>query len=274
MNNILCPIDFSEASNNALEYSVKIAEKHHSSLRLVHVVTPEEYTDQLSNDPEHGVVDYEKQPEARLKKLLDKIDTEASLDLSSMKVTEGELIDKLKEIIESESISLVVMGTEGVSNVSEAQMGSNTVKLIEETDVPILCIPTNTRYTPITNIVYGSEFSMDDKDYLQQIINFAYAFDARITVSHITKSSDAADSDYDKYVKEIMSYFVYGKLTFEQFVTDTETHIAMEHILNKNKADLLILVHKQRNFLTSLFHRSLTKKMSYMTNFPLLVFRN
>jgi hypothetical protein len=70
------------------------------------------------------------------------------------------------------------------------------------------------------------------------------------------------------------SYFVYEKLSFEQFITGMDKAIALEHVLNEHNADLLILVHKSRNFPDSLFHKSLTKRMSYMTNFPLLVLRN
>lgn len=274
MNNILCPVDFSEASINALEYCVRIAEKHNSSVRLVHVITPGEYSDELGRDPDSVITNFEEKPELKLKMILDEINSELPQELSSMEVFEGDLIDKLKQVIEEESISLVVMGTAGVSDVEEARVGSNTVKLIEETEVPILCIPPSATYAPITNIVYGSEFTIDDKEHLQQIINFAYGFDARVTMIQITNTSSRNEKKYVEYTREMKSYFVYDKLTYEQFFTDEEIHIAMEHVLNEHNADLLILIHKKRNFFDSLFHKSLTKKMSYMTNFPLLVFRN
>jgi nucleotide-binding universal stress UspA family protein len=272
MNNILCPIDFSEASINALEYCVRIAEKHRSSIRLIHVITPEEYVDELGRNPDQSLKNLEEKPEHKLEKLLNEISSELPLDMSSMGVFEGDLIDKLKEVIEAESISLVVMGTEGVSDVQEARFGSNTVKLIEDTEVPILCVPPNASYVPISNIVYGSEFTVEDKEHLQQIINFAFGFNARVTLVHVSASGE--ERKYGEYVENMKSYFVYDKLSFEQFITEEDIPIAMEHVLNEHKADLLILVHKKRNFLGSLFHKSLTKKMSYMTNFPLLVLRN
>ncbi len=274
MNNILCPIDFSDASLNAMEYAVRIGEVHHSSIKLVHIVTPEEYNERLINDPENAVKDFEKESLQKMNNLLQEVASVSSIKMSSMEVLDGRLIEKLQHIIKDESISLVVMGTEGVNDIVEAQVGSNTLKLIEESEVPILCVPAHSGYKPIKKMVYGSEFSMDDKEYLQPIINFAYGFDARLIVSHITNTSGISEEEYNAYISKIKSYFVYEKLSFEQFNTEKDTHIALEHILNAHDADLLILVHKKRNFLKSLFHRSLTKRMSYMTNFPLLVLRN
>lgn len=276
MNNILCPIDFSGASLTAIEFAGKIAKKHSSTVKMLHVITEGEYAENLSKSEDY-YKNIEKKPAQKLKALADEINKNHSLgyELCSFEITEGDLIEKIADVTEAEKISLIVMGTTGVSDINEARVGSNTVKVIENTDIPVLCIPKNIMFYAFKRIVYGSTFSSDDKEFFQSVVNFAVPFDSRIYVVHITNNKDAiSDENYQNYVSNMKSYFVYEKLGFEQFITDQETGIALEHLLHVHKAHLLILVHKRRNFIGSFFHKSLTKRMSYLTNSPLLVLRN
>ena len=243
---------------------------------MLHVITEVEYAENLSKSEDY-YKNIEKKPAQKLKALADEINKNHSLgyELCSFEITEGDLIEKIADVTEAEKISLIVMGTTGVSDINEARVGSNTVKVIENTDIPVLCIPENIMFYAFKRIVYGSTFSSDDKEFFQSVVNFAVPFDSRIYVVHITNNNDAiSDENYQNYVSNMKSYFVYEKLGFEQFITDQETGIALEHLLHVHKAHLLILVHKRRNFIDSFFHKSLTKRMSYLTNFPLLVLRN
>ncbi len=276
MNNILCPIDFSAASLTAIEFAVRIANRHHSTVKMLHVITEDEYVTNLSESEDY-YKHIEKEPAKKLRAMSDEINKAHSLDyeLCSFEITEGDLIEKIADATEAEKISLIVMGTTGVSDIDEARVGSNTVKVIERTNIPVLCIPENVMFYGFERIVYGSTFSSDDKEFLQSVVNFAVPFDSRIYVVHITNNKDSiSDENYQNYIQSMKSYFVYEKLGFEQFITNQETGIALEHLLHVHKAHLLILVHKRRNFINSFFHKSLTKRMSYLTNFPLLVLRN
>jgi len=276
MNNILCPIDFSVASLTSIEFAINIAKKHSSTIKMLHVIAEGEYDENLPKSDDY-YRNIEKEPAQKLKTLVDEINKNNSLDynLCSFEITQGDLIKKISDITESEKISLIVMGTTGVSDMGESQVGSNTIKLIESTDIPVLCIPENIKFYAFERIMYGSTFSANDKEFFQSVVNFAVPFDSRIYVVHITNNKDAiSDENYKNYVNNMKSYFVYEKLGFEQFITNKETGIALEHLLHVHKAHLLILVHKRRNFIDSFFHKSLTKRMSYLTNFPLLILRN
>ena len=276
MNNILCPVDFSDASLTAVEFAVKIAKKHSTSIKLIHIITEAEYSRNLDKSQNY-YKNIEEEPGQKLKGMADEINDFANLEYEfcSYEVTEGDLIEKISWVTENDKISLIAMGTTGVSDVREARVGSNTVRVIERTTIPVICIPAGILYHNFDRIVYGSSFSGEDREFLQSILNFSLPFDARIYVVNITNEGSALDRDeYQNYVKDMDSYFSYDKLGFEQFVTDMETGAALEHMLHVRDAHLLILVHKSRNFIGSFFHKSLSKRMSYLTNFPLLVFRN
>ena len=276
MNRILCPVDFSEASLTALEFATRIGERHGSSLKLIHVITPGEYNQVLSIEDGDEYEVLKKGIKSKLQVLCTEINdaSKSDYEICTCEVLSGDLTDKVVEISESENISMIVMGTEGIKDMQEARMGSNTVNVITNSRIPVLAVPAGIQYHNFKRIVYGSELGDDDKLFLQQIINFAVPFDSRINIVHVSESSAGAKSEYDKYVDNVKSYFTYPKLRIEEFETTESISTALEHTMNVHDAHLLVLVHKSRNKLENLFHISLTRKMSYLTNFPLLALRN
>ena len=275
MNRILCPVDFSDACMTAVEFATKIAEKHSSSILLAHVITTEEYDDMLDENRDETLEKIHAEIEKKLQILTGEVNINTGSDyfICTYKILYGELTNEIVELSKKENVSLIVMGTNGASDINEVRMGSNTVKVINRSHIPVLSVPANTAYKDFSRIVYGSELSDEDKTILRQVINFAIPFDSRIYLVHVSESQGKKD-DYDKYVETINSYLNYKKLKVEEFVTSEDVAIALEHTLNVHDANLLVLVHKSRKLLENLFHKSLTKKMSYLTNFPLLALRN
>lgn len=276
MNRILCPLDFSDASLTALEFATRIAEKHSSSLKLVHVITSSEYNEKLV---ESGDVAFQLMREeigTKLGAISLEINDASKHDyeICTHEILFGDFTEKLTETIQKENISMVVMGTYGAKDVNEASMGSNTVKIINKSKIPVLSIPTNAEYHDFDRIVYGSELDTEDKMMLKQVINFLFPFNSHLYLVHVTENPQKDKEVYKDYSDEIKSYINYDKLDVEEFATHEDVSIALEHTLNVHDAHLLVLVHKSRNLLSNLFHKSLTKRMSYLTNFPLLALRN
>lgn len=276
MNRILCPIDFSDASLTALEYATRIAEKHGSSLKIVHVITSNEYNDKLVESGDEAFQIMRAEIGAKLGAISLEINdaSEHDYDICTQEILYGDFTDRLVETIEKENMSMVVMGTYGAKDVSEARMGSNTVKIMDKSKIPVLSIPANAVYHDFDRIVYGSELDDDDKLMLKQVINFLIPYDSHLYLVHVTENPEKDKEAYKNYTEEIKSYINYKKLDVEEFATHEDVGIALEHTLNIHDAHLLVLVHRSRNLLSNLFHRSLTKRVSYLTNFPLLALRN
>ena len=218
MNRILCPVDFSEASLLALEYATQIAEKHDSSLKIVHVVTDSEYNEELNTHGEKAFDILKEEISSKLGALALEINdsTVRGYEICSYEVLFGDFVEKIIEIIEKENTSMVVMGTYGAKDVSEARMGSNTVKVMNKSTVPVLCIPSKAEYYDFERIVYGSELDENDRLMLQQVINFALPYDSHLYLVHVAEDAKKKDRDYKKYADEIKTYFSYRKMEVEE----------------------------------------------------------
>ena len=132
MKTILAPIDFSEASINALSFAAELAKRTSARLVVTNILDNGENEEETKNKLNAIELDLQKSfgPE---------LHCEASL-------AHGDLVDTLKRVIAAEQPQLVVMGTKGASGLKRILLGSNTVNVIAKTTVPILVIPEVARY--------------------------------------------------------------------------------------------------------------------------------
>lgn len=275
MNKILCPIDFSDASLNAIEFAVEIGKKFSSSIMLVHIFTEEDFN-KIVGEASVGRSFKEllSLASTKLQKLEERINEDyipEGLDHCESFIGLGELPDRLSTLIKEDRYDLVVMGTTGISRVGGIFYGSNTEDVLEKIKIPILCVPEDASFSGFKKIVYASDFMREDKLAIQKVISFATVFNARINVLHINTGDD--DEVYNRFVEELKSFIEYKKISFINKNFNDEVGLGIEEYMLEEKADLLVVFKKHRNFFDSMFHKSLTKTLSYSTDKPLFVMK-
>lgn len=138
--NILLPVDFSEASHRAAETAIELAKKHKARLNLLHIyqnVVPPVYYEYTDNpfewDPE-----LEQRGEAALAKFISNHHTKGIEIVSHL--TEGRVARTIIELANRESMDLIVMGTAGLTGVHHFLLGSITEKVLRRAEVPVLTV--------------------------------------------------------------------------------------------------------------------------------------
>ncbi len=274
MNKILCPVDFSEASINALEFAAAIAKKHQSKLTLVYVFTESDFN-KIVGEEAYGKSFKELLALASTK--LSSLSETIAKSLSSTsahcdyRVELGELTDQLKSMVNNEHYDYILMGTTGVSRTNGIYFGSQTEEVIEKINVPVMCIPEVASFTGFTNLVYASDYAEEDKLAIQDVISFATFFDSRISVLHINQND--SDVAYLQFIEELKSFIQYSKISFVHKEFKGAVELGIEEYMSAEKADLLVLFKPHRNFVAGIFHKSLTKTLAYSIDKPLLVLK-
>ncbi len=274
MNKILCPIDFSSASLNAIEFAVDIGKKFHSRLTLLHVFTESDFNKALGAEAKGKT--FKELLGIATKKITALVDTinqesqDKGLETCDFFIELGELKEKVEETAMAEHYDLIVMGTTGVSRTNGVFFGSNTEDIIEDVAKPILCIPESAKFSSFNKIVYGSDFLEEDKLAIQEVISFATMFDARVNVLHVNVGN--SDDEYDQFADELKSFITYDKITFVSRKYDKISDGLQEYMQTEG-ADLLVVFKRKRGFVKSIFSRSLTKILSFSTDKPLLVLK-
>lgn len=133
MKTILVPIDFSEASLNALSFAAELAKRASADLIIFHA----------TSESEENV-------KARLGAVTADLKRTFGAELRvGEQLVQGSLLDGLKKI--NPHPDLIVMGTKGASGLKRVLIGSNTVNVIAKTSVPVLVIPEEARFEHFNN---------------------------------------------------------------------------------------------------------------------------
>jgi nucleotide-binding universal stress UspA family protein len=137
MKTLIAPVDFSEASRNAVNFAAEISKRSSARLLVVHI---------LSKDTNH------EEAKANLATLQSELTKTFGATLAcETSMLEGDLVDTIGEIIADKKPELVVMGTKGASGLKRILIGSNTVNVIANTTVPVLVIPEVARFADFQN---------------------------------------------------------------------------------------------------------------------------
>lgn len=277
MNKILCPVDFSDNSLNAIEFAVEVGKKFHSKISLLHVFTEKDFNNVIGERAKgKSFKELLAMAKGKLEALADSINAEhinhedKGIDKCDYFLELGELVPKVNEIANEQHFDLIVVGTTGVSRTNGIFIGSNTEDIIAKVKKPILCVPEAASFSNFQKIVYGSDYLDKDKIAMQQVVSFATMFDARINVLHVNLND--TDHEYDKFTEELKSFVQYKKISFVHQKYD-DVGSGLNSYMYQENADLLVVFKRERSFVQSIFSKSLTQVLSHTITKPLLVLK-
>ena len=150
---VLVATDFSKCSHAALPYAVSLANKYGSQLLVAHVVPQPPAKSQ-----------------AALEKLLEEAErgaTEAVRDFATLLdrcpevlIRSGNVWKELSEIIDTNRIDLVVIGTQGQSNCGKVDLGSTARHVLRHASCPVLTVGPEDRKSTRLNSSHGYQSRM------------------------------------------------------------------------------------------------------------------
>ena len=140
---IMCPVDFSDSSLNALEYAISLAEEADARLTVLHVV---ELPHVLSDEPAALDIDMSRIHEAATttarRRLDDLIPAQARTYCTvDTAVVEGRAYREILRHTAERQSDLIVMGVQGRGALDLLVFGSTTHHVIRSATCPVLIIP-------------------------------------------------------------------------------------------------------------------------------------
>lgn len=136
---ILLAIDGSEASTRATDAAAQVAKAYAAEVVLLHGREREVVVGKAG-----GVFDLEttEAAEAVAEEAAEKLkDAGVSVQFAVGSVVVGRLPRAIVETAKAEKVSLIVMGTRGLSDWGALFLGSTTHRVLHLTDVPVLVVP-------------------------------------------------------------------------------------------------------------------------------------
>ena len=133
---ILVPIDFSEVSDEALEFAKVIAEKFQAELHVLHVVE-----DPILNAPTTSDAFRDERIEKCTGQLDELFDDEDRQRFHVIPVVRcGPATETILEYVSEKTVDLIVMGAKGRSALASMLMGSVAEDLMKEAPCPVVTV--------------------------------------------------------------------------------------------------------------------------------------
>ena len=217
---ILCPVDFSEGSLNALEFAANVGSKYESTITLLHVLTEAEFRQILGEKtPSLTYNELAGLAEQKLENLAEEIMKSAGsqgLVGCDTKLLYNEVHASILAEASAGGYDLITMGNRGISEFKTTFVGSNSVNVIEKTPCPVLLVPTKAEYVGFDRMVYATDYLEEDKLVIQSVISFAIGFGSQVDVLHISHHDQLVDKAlYEEFKSELVSFINYSKIRFD-----------------------------------------------------------
>ena len=271
MKTILFPTDFSERANRALEQAINVAEKSNARLILYHVYHRPVLQGETNEQTATWLKQLEEGIDVRFQKLAHQFPRLKKLNCEYRKEL-GISVESIAHIPKNEDISLIMMATEGATGLGEL-WGTKTAQIIKSVKVPVLVIPDNTHLAEVSKIGLVCDYS-EQTHYqtLDFLLDFIELFQLNVDV--ITFNRDEKTMTYrEEANRELVKKKLENVAATFHFTYNGEVEEGIVGYSNTNNIGMIAILPKSYSFIERLFRESLTEKMVFHSNLPLLVLK-
>ena len=189
---ILCPVDFSDTSQHALEHAFAFARWYEARVTVLHVSSVPVPVMPLAGVPLAASALPPFRPEDVAEDVRRFIGSTngAAPDAADVAVVEGSAIWEILRQAEQPAVDLLVMGTHGRGGFEALFLGSVTEKVVRSTHVPVLTVPPaidRVESVAYRTILCPIEFSDSSTRALEYALTLAKETDARLILLHVVE---------------------------------------------------------------------------------------
>ncbi|QOD61845.1 universal stress protein [Polaribacter haliotis] len=274
MKNILVPTDFSDNCQKAAHLAIKMAVLYKAEIHFLHQLhTPVDWV-KLNKTDEHNY------PEI-LKKI--------GKAKNNLRVFNKEAVDKgltsrtfLEFISDNNAIAththdfqhdFIITGSKGTEKgfLNEI-LGSNVQKIIRKAHVPILIVKDEQVTFPFKNIVFVSDYNLDEVNAFERVLNLAKKINAKLHLLHI--NTDSISNNVNNGLQSIKKFVKqFPKLeNFEMHIYNSSTVLGgIENFEESNDMDLIAMNSHMRDGVFSVFSKSIAESVTNHSKKPIII---
>ena len=278
MKSILLPTDFSSNSINAINYAHDMFHGEQCEFYLLNVQMASSFVSDDLMTLEPSTTIYQNLVETS-KNAITKIVSDVKKKYNQDKhiyhtiVDYDNFIDAINHLVQSKNICLIIMGTKGATGAEKVLFGSNTVKVIQRNECPVLAVPNKCKFNGLKKIAFTSNYLTRYKiEELKPLITLGEKFESKINVLHITKGEHLTESQENNraFLDECFSNLNHEFIN----LANTDLFKTVEHYIDYNDIDILAMMSRKHSFLERLFTRHNVETFAFNLTIPFLVMTN
>lgn len=267
---IIVPLDWSEQSLIALEQAANVAETLNSILHLVYVkdspglfatASSKAYQEELENE----IL-------SKLKNTAGELEQARGLTVT-YEVRSGKIYDQVTQAAEEKDAEFIIMGTNGGSGLKGRFIGSNALRVVKQSTVPVITIKGKHHTKGCKIIVLPLDLTKDTREKVGKGIEFALSFHSKIVIVSVLETKDDYQLNHlrrqmvqvHRYVEDHGVQVTSDMIEKKGTVADT-----IVEFTNEVNGDLLMIMTQQENDFTDLFIGSQAQEIIKKSDVPVL----
>ena len=289
---VLCPVDFSEISQHALDHAAAIARWYEARLTLLYVFA----NLPTMNLPPLVLEDADRERLlSDLRRMAAAVPRDVPVEFSIQEA--GFVHEEILAQLGATHADLLVLGTHGRSGFQRLFLGSVTEKVIRKTTCPTLVVPPRAPDVPagspiqFRRILCAVDFSESSLDALAHAINMAEEANAQLTVLHVvefppmlnveptmpavdlSRLREAAASDGRRKLEELIPEEARTYCTVDTAVVEGRAYREILRQATERQSDLIVMGVHGRGALDLLVFGSTTHHVIRASACPVLIVR-
>lgn len=271
MEKILIPCDFSEQSVNAFRLAVEIAHASSAEVHVLHVIElPVMHDDVLTPLPsfdENLLKELSERAEIKMAELKKDFAREHLIMVS--KIEFGPIITSINEYVEENDVTLIVMGTKGISGIEEVLIGSNAEKVVRHATCPVIAVKNLTTLPELKHIVFPNSMEEGQEDLVMHVKNLQAVLKATL---HLVWIDTTDKTDNHGAIKQQLETFAQRFMIKDYTVNVFKANNKETGIINFThwmNASMIAMGTHARKGLSHLFRGSVTEDVVNHVDCPI-----
>ncbi len=275
MKKILVPTDFSENAYNAIQYGMKLFEKEECKFYLLNTFTPAAYNVGAMADS-YSALRLQEIVRANSVESLDKIEASLKKEFNNPKhsfekiASFNLLVMEIIDMVETQGIDLIIMGTKGATGAKEVFLGTHTTFTMKKAKCPVIAVPSGFKYEAPKEILFPTDYHLDKTNkYLPLIKEICDSHISRLNILNAYYGEPLKEDQIE--MKDFLDSYFKGNAHLFHIAENTDVLGAIEKFQIKKKINLLIMIHNKHSFFENMLFKPVINQVAYHTNIPFLV---
>lgn len=274
IKNILVPVDFTEKSKNALNLAAHMAIRHKAKLFLLHICPTFNLIDRTGKQ----VIGAETLQEnlSNAENELDelKVDLQVNHNISVTTIIKTEnLLDTINDLIHTDNVDLVVMGTSGKQNLKQLFLGSNSYTVLQHAHCSVLLVPETFRQTDFKKILFPVRVKSELLEKTDLSILLADKNDGDINLLGV-ENVNALRNIKETFNEIERNLQLKAASFFSEFKSSDDNAALIAAAAKEKDCDLILLSDQDENSWKSFMADNFFKKVINETEIPLFIVKS
>lgn len=277
MNKIIVPVDFSEISENALKTGAHFAKKYDAELLVLHMLEISNVVVNKSGSyMQEEALFYLKLAERRFDEFLDKEYLKGVKSVIPI-VKHFKVFSEINEVASTEKADLIIMGSHGATGLKEFFVGSNTEKVVRNSDIPVLVIKDKPILTNFDTGFFATDFSDEEVDAYLRAKKMFKKFGTKMNLLHVNTPTRSFKST-GEIEKSAVDFLTKAEGNIEslssvKYTADYTVEQGVLNYANVSGADIISMATHGRKGLNHLFEGSISEDVANTSALPVITFK-